>query len=85
MLNIAASLLGLHCLSKYSQHVLSKESKRDDGASVAVNMHPFIVSDIDAYLLFTCKVRSELPTRSMKKSSLVLRDMCVVTSATGTM
>ena len=84
MLIIAASLLGLHCLSKYSSQILSKESKRNGGASVAVNMHPFIVSEINPNLSFACKVRSELPTRSMK-SSLVLRDMCVVTSATGTM
>ena len=63
----AASLLGLHCLSKYSSQVLSKESKRDGGVSVALNMHSFIVGEIDQNLLISCQVRSELPTKLMKR------------------
>ena len=42
------------------------ENKRDGGFSVALNMHSFIVWEIDPNLSIPCQVRSELPTKSMK-------------------
>ena len=63
----AASLLGLHCLSKNSSQILSKKSKSHAGAKVAVNMHSFIVLEILPYLSITCKVRSELPLKVTEK------------------
>ena len=62
----AASLFGLHCLSKYSSQILSKK-KGHAGAKVAVNMHSFIVSEMVPYLSITCKVRSELPLKVTEK------------------
>ena len=46
--------------------VLNKESKRDGGTGIVVNMIPFIVLEIDQYLSIPCQVRSELSTKSMK-------------------
>ena len=52
--------------------VLNKESKRDGGAGIAVNMIPFIVLEIDPYLSIPCQVRSELSTKSMKRQLSIL-------------
>ena len=52
--------------------VLNKESKRDGGAGIAVNMIPFTVLEIDPYLSIPCQVRSELSKKSMKRQLSIL-------------
>ena len=63
----ATCLLGLHCSSKYSSQSLSKKGISHGGAKVAVNVHPFTVSEIGPYLSIPCKVRSELPLKVTEK------------------